>query len=100
MDDCHLLHMAINMNISLRTCEQLRIGSLLKLTEHYDFYRHYEIRGLLEASAMLLCVERRSNLEYSLKVRRLFLFSPLDCQLSESVPSRVSKRIMRLAIVR
>lgn len=77
MDDCHLLHMAINMNISLRTCEQLRVGSLLKLTEHYEFHRDYEIRGLLDASSMLLCVERSSSLEYALKVRRLFLFLPL-----------------------
>lgn len=75
MDDCHLLHMAINMsglNLSLRTCEQLRACALLELTEHYDFHRDFEIKGMLEASTMLQCIERRSSLEYALKVRVCF----------------------------
>lgn len=75
MDDCHLLHMAINLNglnISLRTCEQLRVGSLLELIEHYDFHRDFEIKGLLDASTLLQCIERRSNLEYALKVSTCF----------------------------
>ena len=68
MDDLHLLHMAINMNINLLTCEQIKLCSMLKMIKNYEFTVNYSVDGLLDASTLLKCTMRKTNEEYTLKV--------------------------------
>lgn len=69
MDDPHLLHTAINLNLGLLTCDQVRTCSMLKMIANYDFNFNYRIEGLLEASTLFKCIDIKTNLEFTLKVK-------------------------------
>ena len=81
-DDPHLLHMAINMNLNLLSCDQIRACSILKRIKEYDFNLSYRIKGLLDASTLFKCVEINKKSEFTLKVSYLQtkrLFIPIVC---------------------
>lgn len=71
-DDPHLLHLSLCMNINLLTCEQVQINSVLKLINDYDFRRNFDIQGLLDASTLFLCTEKKTNHQFALKVFEIF----------------------------